>query len=475
MYESFFFYNLTKPYPFRWFTPVVIVGAILATVLFSFLNVAATGYEMITVESSDPNVTIATTTYFSKWPSFMTANTRPTCDAKILGVSNVYYTSNTAFSYKLESITQNSSNVLQFLGDLPYYNNALRDCTVAGIEIFFEGIERTTLQIARQQWGAELKAKIQCSVDISEGSRKVLLSTTYDFNSEVARFPGRNETEKASLWWGESLLAWYYLKLTRDVYFATKTAEKPIYKGYVQFYPPQSPIAHAEDITSPSFFPTKNPGCYFVTWDDDGIENNIRFCRRDEDIRPFTNQSLWPTASTMAKIFHSTVLVDLGQSNPNILVDPGLLQYFSKNITAIDAEQKGGDPTWGWGNNIKVSGQGGLALKPFTSDTASKWNLKADPSFMSVTYLCQVPQLKSTSSLIFSVLIADFVFLQVLWKVFILVVDFFMYRRYTDMGSCQGCQTARMAPEDSFEMLRPESSVSNLVPKPNPGTAYSPL
>jgi hypothetical protein len=475
MYESFFSYNLSKPYPFKWFTPVVIIGTILATVLFSFLNVAATGYEMITVESSDPNATVATTTYFSKWPSFMTANTRPACDAKILGVSNLYYTSNTAFSYKLESITQNSSNVLQFFGDLPYYNNALRDCTVPVIEIFFEGIERTTLQIARQQWGAELKAKIQCLVDVPEGSRTVQLTTTYDFNSEVARFPGRNETTKASLWWGESLLAWYYLKLTRDVYFATQTAEKPIYKGYMQFYPPVVPIARGEDITSPSFFPTTTPICFFVTWDDDGTENNIRFCRRAENIRPFTNESLWPTASTIAKIFHSTLLADLGQNNPNILVDQDLLQYFSKNITRIDAEQKGGNPTWGWGNNIKVSGQGGLALKPFTSDTALNWNLKADPSFMSVTYLCQVPQLKSTSSLIFSVLIADFVFLQVLWKVFILIVDFFMYRRYTGMGSCQGCQAARIGTEDSFEMLRPGSSASNLAPKPKPGAVYSPL
>jgi hypothetical protein len=397
------------------------------------------------------------------------------CDAKILGVSNAYYTSNTAFSYKLDSIWQNSSNVMQYFGDLPYYNNALQECTVPTIEIFFQGIDRSALQIARQQWGAELKAKILCSVDIPEGSRTVQLTTTYDLNSDVTRFPGRNETTKASLWWGESLLAWYYLKLTRDIYFATQITELATYKGYMQFAPPVVPIARAEDITSPSFFQSSTPGCYFVTFNDDGIEDYIQFCDPMNNTRPFTNESLWSTASSITKIFHSTVLADLGQSNPNILVDQGLLQYFSKNITAIDAQQEGGDGAWGWGNNIRVSGQGGLALKPLTSENATRWNLKADPSFMSVTYLCQVPQLKSTSSLIFSVLVADFVFLQVLWKVFILIVDFFMYRGYSDMGSCQGCQAARLRPEDSFEMLRPESSASNLVPKPKPGAAYSPL
>jgi hypothetical protein len=114
-------------------------------------------------------------------------------------------------------------------------------------------------------------------------------------------------------------------------------------------------------------------------------------------------------------------------------------------------------------------------MEPYTMAKASIWKLAAQPSFVSVTYLCQVPQLKSRSSLVFSVLIADIVFLQVLWKVFILVVDFFMYRRYSDMGSCQGCQGAQTHSRDEFELLRPDSAAPDLMDRPKPGAVYSPL
>ena len=59
MYQSLFSYNITRSYPFRWLTPVVIIGGIVATILVSFLNVAATGYELYSLSSADPNATLA--------------------------------------------------------------------------------------------------------------------------------------------------------------------------------------------------------------------------------------------------------------------------------------------------------------------------------------------------------------------------------------------------------------------------------
>lgn len=44
MASSMFDYSISRPYPFRWFTPVVIVGGAIALVLFSFLNLVSTGY-----------------------------------------------------------------------------------------------------------------------------------------------------------------------------------------------------------------------------------------------------------------------------------------------------------------------------------------------------------------------------------------------------------------------------------------------
>lgn len=475
MHESIFSYGLVRPYPFKWLTPIVIVGGILATVLFSFINVAATGYDMVAVETSDPNSTIAEKTFFSNWPSLFVGNTRSSCESKILGVNNIYYTTNAALSYKVDSISQGGDEGdPKNFGDVPYHNNALRNCTLPKVEIFFRGIERTASQIAQQQWGAELFARIDCIVDIPEGTRTIKLTTAYDLNSASIRFPGRNEKAKSSIWWGESLLAWNYVKLTRDMSMATRDAETKSYKGYINFAPSQGVEIGAEEFMSP--YPP--PGCFFLPFSDDGVLRTIQYCTDSVEERPYKEAELWASAETITKIFHSTILTDLGQPNPNILVNQEWLKHFSKDIDSIAALQNSGMDVWGAGNNFKLSDYSGLAdltFGPYTSDNASNWRLAADPSYISVTYLCQVPKLKSGGSLFISVLIADLVFLQALWKLFTLIVDFFLYRRHPESGSCKRCGEVQETEDEAFEMLRPSSSAPDAPRGNRSGTAYAPI
>jgi hypothetical protein len=260
---------------------------------------------------------------------------------------------------------------------------------------------------------------------------------------------------------------------TRDAGDADPTLKT--YKGYVQFYPPGGPVANADEYKRPTFFANKVPGCFFVPWSDDGISKRVQWCEPLTGKQPFPGTELWTTAATIGKVFHSTVLADLGQKKPNILADRDLLLQFTKNITAIATERAGGDDIWGWGNNMNVNNIG-LAEGPYTEKKAADWKLAVEPSFMSVTYLCQVPRIKSTGSLVFSVLIADFVLLQVLWRVFILIVDFYMYSRYPNMGACQGCpQGSAYREEDSLELLRPSAASSDSLRTSKPGSVYSPL
>jgi hypothetical protein len=44
-HESYFGYNLTRSYPFKWFTWVAAFGGLILTGLFSALNVAVSGYK----------------------------------------------------------------------------------------------------------------------------------------------------------------------------------------------------------------------------------------------------------------------------------------------------------------------------------------------------------------------------------------------------------------------------------------------
>lgn len=59
MHRSWFSYSISKPYPFRWFTPVVLVGGIILAVLLSLINLSANGYYLKPLYTSDPNGTEA--------------------------------------------------------------------------------------------------------------------------------------------------------------------------------------------------------------------------------------------------------------------------------------------------------------------------------------------------------------------------------------------------------------------------------
>jgi hypothetical protein len=46
MAPSLFTYSVSRPYPYRWFTPVSLGGGLLFLALFSWLNFVATGFEL---------------------------------------------------------------------------------------------------------------------------------------------------------------------------------------------------------------------------------------------------------------------------------------------------------------------------------------------------------------------------------------------------------------------------------------------
>lgn len=65
MHTSWFSYSITKPYPFRWFTPVTIVVGVILTVIFTLVNLASSGFYMKTIYTDDPNGTMASETLYA--------------------------------------------------------------------------------------------------------------------------------------------------------------------------------------------------------------------------------------------------------------------------------------------------------------------------------------------------------------------------------------------------------------------------
>ena len=61
------------------------------------------------------------------------------------------------------------------------------------------------------------------------------------------------------------------------------------------------------------------------------------------------------------------------------------------------------------------------------------------PSVISQQYFCQVPQLKSTGTLLVAVVVADLVFLQTSWMALKWLVTVYLLQRHPEAIYCAGC------------------------------------
>ncbi len=116
--------------------------------------------------------------------------------------------------------------------------------------------------------------------------------------------------------------------------------------------------------------------------------------------------NIWLASDSLAKSFYSTILTDLGQTStvPNILLNATTLQYFTQNFTSMQ--------------NYTPNAQPGPARDSYEALKDQTGPLNTSTAVISTKYLCQVPRRKSTGTLFVSILVADLVFMQALWKIF---------------------------------------------------------
>ena len=447
MHSSIFSYNLTRSYPFRWITPVVLIGGLVATALVSFLNLATAGYQLVSITSTDGNETQSTQTWFDRWPSFMVGKMQASCESAVIPLDSQFYTNNSALAHVLTGVwrTDETGQTTNF-GSLVYQNNLLANCSINWLLIEINGMSRPAGSIAIQQTGATLTAFTRCGIS----SGLVLgVTTSYDLLPDMVypslvpffSFLTRNSTGKSSLYFGEPLLAMYWIQLTNAYQLENQKSGSHYFKGTITLGRSQLAPTTAEEIKSIDFFDSVT--CYFVPFNGTGMVSVIDFCRTSPDhtslgsvmsdgLSPLPD--IWQPADFLAKSLYYSVMADLGQHYLNPLVDPDLLEYFTQNFSDFTAAQSP------WGDNIVPNW--GLANQSYTAQNASSYNLGINASTISTSYLCQIPQLKSSGTLVFAVLVADLVLLQGLWTLFKLMVDGCLINK-TRMKSCEGCVRER--------------------------------
>jgi hypothetical protein len=92
------------------------------------------------------------------------------------------YTNNTAFRYTLTDVSIiNEDGSLKHQGSLVYHNNPLKNCTLSGTQIEFEGLQRPALNIARQMQGASTLTRVGCNVETLQGTMAINLTVAYNY------------------------------------------------------------------------------------------------------------------------------------------------------------------------------------------------------------------------------------------------------------------------------------------------------
>ena len=143
--ESLFSYSLSRPYPFAWFTYVVAIGGTICAVLFSFVALAANGYNLDLEYTLDLNDTLNKSYWFQKVPFSWVSKTKVSCQPALLTTGSTYFTSNLGFRYTLDQLWREGSNGIQnrILPATAYQNALLEDCEVRQIEIDFVRRDQT--------------------------------------------------------------------------------------------------------------------------------------------------------------------------------------------------------------------------------------------------------------------------------------------------------------------------------------------
>ena len=187
------------------------------------------------------------------------------------------------------------------------------------------------------------------------------------------------------------------------------------------------------------------------------------------------------TINGYAKAVYCTVLSDLGQAGQyNMLASPEpgqafVTQVFDLSKTLLSPDDGPYDDSDLWGGFATEVGDEESpppGSPPLGNSTAFfNWFYGAaapthNPSTISAEYLCQVPVRKPWGSLLVSVLVADIVFLQVLWTVLKWVVTLMVERGQEDANYCLGC--AQKTQHDMYEMV---PAASTTVAKPGDVTA----
>ncbi|THX69513.1 hypothetical protein D6D04_10260 [Aureobasidium pullulans] len=469
-----FNYNVTREYPYRWFTPVAIAGGVVLAIMFSAFNFFSTAYIMVPVTTNDPSIIEA-----GRWPGYVpeifTRKTQPRCEDAVIPIGSYFYTNQTALSYQLLKARDMDSG--RSLPAMAYHNEPIIYCSNMTLLVDFQSVYgRPALFVSWTPWDITVESLIICGIQRPSGTVQITLQAQYNPYwgrlSSVARQPGisnfisENFTSSASLYWAQSLLLAFWTDTSTAMVYETtsqldvseKVPRQNLSSGFVRLLGPSS-----GDIQAPTFFTGVqwrffdfNKSTHFAN------DPNVDFGKK---IGSGQWPNIWTSVDHLAKAMYTTVNADLGVLGQNHDGENSMISNFDSlrywtgslpyiyNATTVAVKE--------WSANRSPGPQWlDFDTAQRSPDTATKV-LDFTNSVIVTTYQCQKPQLKSPANIFISTLIADLVLLRTAWFLYNLVVSYFLKSRHPDANICDDCLARRKEDETLAEQPTTTNTIAS--------------
>ncbi|KAK5434149.1 hypothetical protein LTR34_003661 [Exophiala xenobiotica] len=435
MHQSFFSYTLTRPLPYKWFSFVVLVGGAVAIIFFSFLNLAANGYTLEVIYTTDQNSTLSETQWFQKLPWTLFAKVDASCQSQGLALNTQLFTTQLGLTYTIANVWTYGANAsTDIVPALTYLNNTLEDCAVNNIKIWAENTNSVgNSPYWAWQTGTTISAVATCSVH--NGDRRSFFNMTMEYNPNPTTVSGHTSggngvalgstgflhldgKGNACIWWREQLLLMWYFNLIKTLgpWFTNPNANL---SDTIKLLRLSLAPNDGQDITSYDFFN--------ITGWLDMADGGLVALQESGSVRMqqiLAGYDFGLQLHHFAAVFYSTILSDLGRANgSNILADRDLLQQYF----LIGYDLLYGDP----------------AIPPqqaFDDMIGTSGDLTIKPSTFNAQYICQVPRRRNWGSVVIAVLVADMVFLQSLFNLLMYTTTWCMKRTNDASNCCEGCK-----------------------------------
>jgi len=418
-------YPISRPYPGRYFTPIVLAGAFICIVALTILNVTLTGYETVTSFNPDYNIT-QSFWYHSFLPGGGDTPGK-LCDPRVFNVGDSFTTNYSLFQWNVVAV----SGADDRSSSLVYKGSTLESCDVTALYINGDVRTRTTDTVAvitcQDLDGFSLMAQTSFSMTKLAGKYSPLLGFL-GTSREVFGFGKKNPRGKPRAVVLDRMITLAGVDLTNrmDAMILATNQHGAIIVSGQGFYPP-CPASLGIDASCANNPPPVNINLTTIVSPKGDFWVFNSSLPISENNRPIITMETFSSVSNLIQTILASVKIDLGNpSRNNFLLNPSVL-----NRTLVSQFRATGLLNASESELYKAN------VQPELYQIQDEFPLNVEGSAkIQVVYSCRLQQKRSAGKAAISVLVATLSMFSSGWALFTLTATYWTKRGNDAANRC---------------------------------------